>query len=88
MAQLAIDDRRGVGGKAHAALRVEALRRLDEPQIGDLQQVLAGVAGVGEPLEDVVQEVLVAAPMCARALCDRAAAVVRVRVLFTVVAAT
>ena len=61
MTQFAVDDRRGVGREAHAAFFIEALRRLDQPQIGDLQQILVGVAGVGEPLQDVVKEVLVAA---------------------------
>ena len=61
VAQLAVDDRRGVGAEAHAAVGVEALRRLDQPEIGDLQHVLVGLARVREPLQDVVQQVLVAA---------------------------
>jgi len=57
-------EERGVGREAHAAICVEAQRRLDQPQTGDLQQVPVGVAGVRDPLEDVVQQVLVAG-LCA-----------------------
>ncbi len=60
MAQLAVHDGGGVGGEAHPALGVEALRRLDEAEIGHLEEILIGLAGVREPLEDVVQQVLVA----------------------------
>ncbi len=61
VADLALDDRHGVGREAHALRRVEALDRLDQPQVGDLEQVLVRLVGGREALEDVVQQSLIVA---------------------------
>ena len=61
VAHLAFDHRHRVGREAHALARVEALSRLDQPEIGDLEQVFVGFVGGREALEDVMQQPLVVA---------------------------
>ena len=43
--QLAEDRRRGEGGEGDAALGVEAVDRVEQAEVGDLEQVVEGLAG-------------------------------------------
>ncbi len=51
------DDRRGrVGGELHATVRVEAVDGLDQPDGGDLREVVQRLAAVAEPACQVLDE--------------------------------
>ena len=53
---LAHDGGRGVGGKLHAALQVEPVDRLDQPDRGDLGEVVEPLAAVAEPAREVLHQ--------------------------------
>ncbi len=52
--ELAEDRRRGKGGEGDAALGVEAIDRVEQAEVGDLEQIVEGLAGAavaqGKPL--------------------------------------
>ena len=47
---------RGVGGELHAALQVEPVDRLDQPDRGDLGEVVEPLAAVAEPAGEVLHQ--------------------------------
>src|SRR5207253_1979146 len=53
---LAHDGGRGVGGELHAALQVEPVDRLDQPDRGDLGEVVQPLAAVPEPARKVLHQ--------------------------------